>query len=382
MDLRDLYKRTFAAVEAQSGTGKSRLGKATWAGRKVVIYGAGGFGRELARILVKRQDELLGFLDQKATGQTVCENLRAYPLDSDESKKWLREKPVVLIGVFNCANSLREISNGLRGCGFSEVFTPVEFYSELADELGWRYWLGKCEDYSGAARLIEQAYLMWADDESRRLFLETLLFRLESDLTALTTISEPDSQYADPTVPRFDEPLNMVDGGAYLGDSVECLLRHRYEIARLYAFEPDRANFRQLRSAVSRILPRSQTSLWPCGVWSSTDQLRFSADGSGASKLSETGSVVVPVVALDDVLINQPVNLIKLDIEGAEPDALQGAMQIIQKNRPGLAICLYHYPHHLWTLPLWVNNLEIGYRLYYRAHLQNSFDTVLYAVKG
>jgi choline-glycine betaine transporter len=88
----------------------------------------------------------------------------------------------------------------------------------------------------------------------------------------------------------------------------------------------------------------------------------------------------VPVVALDDVLHAQPVSLIKLDIEGAEADALQGARRLIEKYRPGLAICLYHFPHHLWSIPLWVAELNLAYRFYYRAYEQSTFETVLYAL--
>jgi FkbM family methyltransferase len=382
MDLRELYKRTRAAVEAQCQPGKSHLEKASWAGRKIIIYGAGGFGRELARILLGRQDTLLGFLDQKAKGQIICENLKSYPLGSEEARKWLSEKPLVMIGVFNYAVSIGEVAGTLREHGFSDILTPMECYTLLAGELGWRYWLGTSRDYADAMPLIERAYSLWADDESRRLFLETLLFRLESDLAALTPISGQDCQYADPTVPRFGEALKMVDCGAYVGDSIECLIRHGYEIKRLCAFEPDLSNFQQLRTTVSKALPRCDVSLWPCGVWSSTRHLNFSATASGGSRLSEEGSVAVPVVALDDVLTGQSINLIKLDVEGAEPEALNGAIGILNAYRPGLAVCLYHYPHHLWSIPLWINDLGFCYRLYYRAHHQNSFDTVLYAIGG
>ena len=99
-----------------------------------------------------------------------------------------------------------------------------------------------------------------------------------------------------------------------------------------------------------------------------------------SSKLSDTGGCSVPVVALDDVLQGQPVNLIKLDIEGAEAEALLGAQRIIEKYRPGLAVCLYHHPRHLWSIPLWVKGLGLDYSLYFRTHQHNTFDTVLYAV--
>ena len=108
--------------------------------------------------------------------------------------------------------------------------------------------------------------------------------------------------------------------------------------------------------------------------------MTFAEGGGTSSKLSDSGQTTVPVVALDDVLHGHAVNFIKLDIEGAEPEALRGAQRLIEKNRPGLAICLYHSPEHLWSIPLWVQGLNLDYCLYYRAYQHNTFETVFYAI--
>lgn len=371
-----LYKR----VEKALATLAASSAPPVWQGKKTVIYGAGVFGCAVARTLLQQNVVVLGFLDQKGVGQTVLGDLRAYSPDSSEVKHWLAEKPIALIGTHNAFVSLREIAQMLTGLGFAQVVTPMEIYLGLGQELGWRFWLGTKEVYADAASEIDQARALWADLESERLFLETLLFRLEFDLESAATVSGASCQYAHPTVPRWKEPVRMVDGGAFTGDTLRSLLQHGYRFKAIHAFEPDLDNFRKLRDSMSAFPQETEISLWPCGISSATKRLKFSEGGGVSSKFSDAGGAEVPVVALDDVLHGQPVTMIKLDIEGAEADALHGARRLIEKYRPGLAVCLYHFPHHLWSIPLWVARLNLGYRFYYRIHEQSTFETVLYAI--
>jgi hypothetical protein len=71
---------------------------------------------------------------------------------------------------------------------------------------------------------------------------------------------------------------------------------------------------------------------------------------------------------------------VKLDIEGAEADALQGMANTIRSARPALAVCVYHRPADLWELPYLVDGLMPECRLYLRAHAWNGFELVLYAI--
>ena len=72
--------------------------------------------------------------------------------------------------------------------------------------------------------------------------------------------------------------------------------------------------------------------------------------------------------------------MIKMDIEGMEPRALQGAVEMIRQHRPQLAICVYHDISHLWSIPLQIKELYEGYRLYIRNYQFRGLETVVYAV--
>jgi hypothetical protein len=108
--------------------------------------------------------------------------------------------------------------------------------------------------------------------------------------------------------------------------------------------------------------------------------LRFQGGQGAGSQLTEQGDLHVQVLNLDDVLPNFNPTLIKLDIEGAELDALRGASRTIQQCKPDLAVCVYHTPAHLWEIPALIKAMLPSKRLFLRSHRFNGFDTVLYAV--
>ncbi len=353
---------------------------AVWNGRKVVIYGAGGFGRDLAKSLQSESAvALLGFLDQKGVGQPIFDGLCSHPLGSTVANQWFSEKPVVMIGAHNNRAKLRAIKTALHSAGFEDVLTPMEVYQKLGGKLGWRFWLGTAKDYHGAVNAIHELRHHWADEQSERLYLETLLFRIAFDLERVSDPSGPSIQYCDPTVPRWDEPLRLVDGGAFTGDSFEQMHAAGYKFESIYAFEPDAENFRKLAISSAKFAAQTKISLWPCGLWHSTCRLSFAEGDGTSSKITDVGNSILPVVALDEVLHGIDVNLLKFDIEGAELDALKGSRRLIERYRPGLAICLYHHPGHQWSIPLWIASVHADYRFYYRAYEHNTWETVLYA---
>lgn len=60
------------------------------------------------------------------------------------------------------------------------------------------------------------------------------------------------------------------------------------------------------------------------------------------------------------------VDYIKLDVEGAERDVLEGAAAFILKWKPKMAISAYHRPYDLWDLREYVSALCPSYRFEFR----------------
>lgn len=101
-------------------------------------------------------------------------------------------------------------------------------------------------------------------------------------------------------------------------------------------------------------------------------------------KISDAAGTVT-VAKLDDWVNSNAIHkidFIKMDIEGSEPAALDGAKQTLLRNKPKLAICLYHDIRHFFQIPLWLESLQCGYKFYFGHYTIHAGETVLYASAG
>ena len=124
---------------------------------------------------------------------------------------------------------------------------------------------------------------------------------------------------------------------------------------------------------------RKEIMLFDKGLSKEADILYFQEEGV-SSRLSEQGTVRIPVVNIDGVPECRDVTFIKMDIEGAEMDALYGAKETIKRNRPKLAVCIYHSDEDMVRITEYIHSLVPEYRLYVRHHSRSAVETVVYAV--
>lgn len=85
------------------------------------------------------------------------------------------------------------------------------------------------------------------------------------------------------------------------------------------------------------------------------------------------------VVSLDED-IHERVTFIKMDVEGVEMEALKGCQNHIKKDRPILAISLYHNVEDIYEIPLFINGIVEEYRFDIRHYTPYHGETVLYAI--
>lgn len=112
--------------------------------------------------------------------------------------------------------------------------------------------------------------------------------------------------------------------------------------------------------------------------------LLFKSMGNGSSSFGEKDGIStvieVFVTTIDSVLNGGRADFIKMDIEGAELEAIKGAKNTIQKYHPQLAISVYHKTEDILELPKLILEYNPRYKLYLRHYSITDSETVLYAI--
>lgn len=254
-----------------------------------------------------------------------------------------------------------------------EVFTPA-FLRAHRDEL-------------------KSVYALWADEQSRTTFANLVWFKLTGQLAYLRASTTPLAEVR--SLLELGSEEHFADLGAYTGDTIRAFLHDTGgAFGSITALEPDRRNFRKLTQYVEENLSDRADAirLVQAGAWDCDTTLTFAAKAGRQSRIvaveptsSATRSPAqgVPTLmrSLDSVYQGEPCTLIKMDVEGAERQALLGARQIINRCQPKLNVAVYHRNADLFTLPLLVHDLCPAYQLYLRHHPYiPAWDTNLYAI--
>ena len=343
-------------------------------GQPVWIFGAGTFGRAIARACTAQGIKVQGFV-QTQPKTALVDNL---PVRTWGELKTADRAMALLIGIFNRDTPIDGLVRLASQAGCQRIVLPWDLHAQFAAELGWRYWLADSNLLRTHAADLNRCYDRLADEKSRACLRRLVDFRLGLDLDYASFVHKEPQYFNTLTLPPLQgKELYYLDGGAYNGDTFRQLLGAS-RVKHAWLFEPDSANYSKLTQAVrGESLPGT---CLPLALGDSYRLLRFSSGLGEAGHLNENGDEGIVTVAIDDLLAGQPVNFIKLDVEGAEKSALRGAARTLATHRPVLALSRYHHPNDLWTLLNLLDELISGYRFYLRQHTSNSFDLVIYAI--
>lgn len=227
---------------------------------------------------------------------------------------------------------------------------------------------------------FKAVYEMLEDDWSKRVFVGTLNFKVSGKIDYLKKITSPMSEvYLNLIKPTKQD--SYIDLGAYNGDTIsELLVYCDGEIKNIVAFEPDAKNFKRLNRRIETENIKNITA-YNLGAWNKEQILHFQGKGGRNSKLCDNGIIEVKANSVDNILAGNMASIIKLDVEGAELEALEGCKDTIAKYAPRLLVSAYHKNEDLFALPLLIKKLNPNYKIYLRHHPYiPSWETNYYCV--
>lgn len=232
---------------------------------------------------------------------------------------------------------------------------------------------------------VDLAFLEWTGD---RFDLADAGFPFVVDAHLLNVVALLVDQYRCPTHPTVAvRPGDVVvDGGACWGDTALSFAHLAGPAGRVRSFEFEPANVARLRSnlALNDELA-ARVELDERALWRRSGEQLGATRFGPATNIGAGGELPVTSVAIDDLVARGElprVDFLKLDVEGAELAALEGARATLVRDRPRLAIALYHRPDDWTTIPRFLRDLGVGYRFSLGHFTVHAEETVLFAWTG
>ena len=325
-------------------------------------------------------------------------------------------KPIVLYGTGNGADKIMDTLDAY-GIKVSDIFMSNDFYREDATFRGYKLLsfndikqkyddcvivlafavfrrdmlarimemskeyelLAPCvsvfgTDYFSAKSLtqyeseINKAYSLLSDDFSRKVFINSLEYRMSGKIQYLFDCqTERDEVFSN--IMHLGDDEVFVDLGAYRGDTVEeFLLMTHGKYKKIYALEPDSKNFAKL---VENMGTLEDAEFINKASWCDDRVMNFEGGGGRNSNLFSPDTPkpeVVHATSVDSVLNGECATYIKMDVEGAEHETLRGLNKTLTEFKPKLIVSGYHRISDLFTLPILINEINPEYKIYLRHH--------------
>lgn len=341
--------------------------------KKVVIYGISKSALDLYVSLQSKGVDVLGFTDSYSENKGTFLDL---PVFSVYDVKCMKDV-YVYISTVNY-EYLIDILDILEGTDNTVLCRTSVYGAGLYDTKYMEKLIKK------DAEKIKEVESLFTDEKSIKTFSNHIKYRLTNEKKLLKEVYENShSQYFpinEIIIPSKDEVF--VDAGGYNGDtSVQFANWTGNEYEKIYIMEPDDIMKKVVKEYVN-IKNLKSVELVEKGAYSESTVLKFkNSIDSGSSCINAEGETQIETISIDEMLNGKRASYIKMDIEGAEMEALEGASETINKYRPKLAISVYHKEDDLWNIPYYLHKKYPWYKFYLRHYTLITTETILYAVE-
>lgn len=317
--------------------------------RPIVLYGTGNAAERINEILKAKGIKISGvFASDSFVRNKIFDGLPVGSL-SDIEKQF--DDFVILL----CFGShLPEVISHIEEISKArELFAPdIPVIGEGIFDA--EYFEAHEKDFQNLRELL-------ADEKSKQVLDDTIAYKLSGKLSYLC-----DCETSDEEIWQITKAENLLDLGAYIGDTAELFLKINDGQGEVYACEPESRNFRKLSEFAA-----NHANVHPLnfGIGDKLETVEFSK-GSGRGSLSKK-TIPVQFTTVDALGFDIPEEvkrdiLVKMDLEGWEIRALDGARDFIKAYHPKMLIAGYHRLDDLLEIPNKVHTIDPSYKIYLR----------------
>lgn len=351
--------------------------------KPIVVYGAGALGRIAVRKFREMNIQVLGICDSDSNKLGVeIEGLIVQSLQQLILEIESGFQVAIAVG----EQYYDEVKNQL-----SQSFDPSDFYQlNVYDPPLFEESRAVKELYLGHFDACKKIYDALEDPLSKHTFLNVIKGRITFETMYFNEVVQGNQYFNELT--QDIQLESFVDAGAFNGDTLKAFISFCHnEYESIVSLEPFEECFKLLEQTLQKDFSKDTRIRIEKKALSNQERRIAMNESMGASSsivgLSEVCDHIdcemIETIRLDSLQLPR-VTFIKMDIEGSELEALEGAKETILRYMPKLAICVYHKPEDLFVIPKWIMNLNLNYQYYMRHHGNQSFnqhcETVFYAI--
>jgi len=267
-----------------------------------------------------------------------------------------------------------EVKNKLDALGYANVsYLALCKYSDL-DLVSPPFIMDFRKDYLNHKVKYQMIYDLLEDEYSKKVFEKIINFKISFDYDFMQGFTNNfEEQYFDKhLIPNISD-ITFVDGGGYVGDTLPTIIKNFPDFKKIYCIEPNELH---LNIAKRNFDKYKNIEFIHCGL--GKEKITIANDEILQNNC--THDYQASNINTIDNLLSDKVDFIKMDIEGAEQDAIEGAQKTIQKSTPILAICIYHKAEDWYKVPQKILEINPNYKVYLRHYMEGIFETVMYFI--
>lgn len=371
------------------GMGSTECEK-TLQNNEVIIYGGGNSGVVMYERLIKAGIHITAFIDNGGSiyGKEYCGvpifNNQEMLTHLEEDKKYVCL--ITILDILDYWNIKSEIEKQLNVYSNFKVYYFTQFRAfdkifginkkpELSAYVG--------EDVGILLKnkdKIMHVYNLLADIESKKIYMELLNYYIGTDFVSFTVLPFIQHYFAYDLYKKIEDEV-FIDCGAYNGDTLDVFRKNQKDLYKKYiAIEADERNYKKLLNKIENQDIINVEVLQRC-IASKKKIINFTNNGTTYSKEENgiNGKQMI-TVTLDELCYQYKPTFIKINIEGADVEAIIGAEKIIKEYTPVIAAQGHHRVEHLWEIVNKIEEFKQGDYKFFLRNYKGIIEFTFYAI--